>query len=108
MQKYKSLIFAFLGFFIFFSITISGKPIFYSVYEVTSPATNLAQNGVINITTLAFKKIKNFSYMLIDNSEPSSDVVRTKVAAPAKALPESSVILKKAEVDPLIKYPTSP
>lgn len=100
-----------VGFFLFLSVTVKNKPIFYYVYDVTSPATKYVQSATENFFDRSVNSTEKYSKKLFDNSIPKvKDSVDSKLSSTLKraaatgAEPEEKILeSEKKELDQLIK-----
>jgi hypothetical protein len=98
-----------IGFLLFLSVTINGKPIFNYVYDAISPATKYAQNATQDFFGRSMNSTEVYSKKLFDNSVPKvKDSVKSKLSSTLKkavaAEPEEKIMeSEKKELDQLIK-----
>jgi hypothetical protein len=92
----------------FLSISVDGKPIFNSIYQVISPITMSAQEMTENFLERSVSNTKIYSKKIFDNSVPKvKDSVKSKFSAQQKLAPltieEKISDEDKEELDALIK-----
>ncbi len=87
------------------SITINDKPIFSHIYGVISPATRLAQKTTGEAIEYTVDGLKKITKKLFDNSNPSTDSLKSKMAGIQKKGDPEEIIEthEKEKLDDLIK-----